>query len=69
MMWAGHAKRMGGGRRRNEDSSLIWKPEGKIRLQDRGIERRKITKWTVIFKMSVWIFKYQSMVYENMSIP
>jgi len=61
MMWAGHAKRMRG--RRNADSSLIWKLEGKPQLQDTGTERRKIAKWTVIFKISGWILKYQSMVY------
>ena len=49
--------------RRNADSSLIWKLEGKPQLQDTGTERRKIAKWTVIFKISGWILKYQSMVY------
>jgi hypothetical protein len=39
------------GERRNADSSLIWKPEGKTELQDIGIERRKIMKWAVIFKV------------------
>ena len=53
MMWAGHAKRMG--EKRNADSSLIWKPEGKTQLQDIGIEGRKIIKWAVIFKLSGWI--------------
>ena len=55
MMWAGHAKRMR--ERKNADSSLIWKPEGKPQLQDTGIEMRKIVKWTAISKLSGWIYR------------
>jgi hypothetical protein len=47
------------GEKRNADSSLIWKPEGKTQLQDIGIERRKIIKWAAIFKLSGRILKYR----------
>jgi hypothetical protein len=47
------------GEKRNADSSLIWKPDGKTQLQGIGIERRKIIKWAVIFMLSGWILKYR----------
>jgi hypothetical protein len=45
MRWAGHVARMGEGR--NVYRVLVGNPEGKDRLEDKGVDGRMGSKWTL----------------------